>query len=646
MSGIPREAVTSLGLSLLSSGFLSQASFFSTVARAVGTPKESFVEIRVIASLAGVLLANLSYAEEAPVVVAPEVVVTATRLPLQQSQSVRPVTVITAGEIAQSGQQTVTEILQSLGGVEISNNGGAGQVSSVFIRGANSSHTLVLVDGIRINSATTGTTAFENIPVNQIERIEIVPGPLSGLYGSDAIGGAIQIFTKSGKYSPGKNITAGVGSYNTRTVSGGISSAVNDTEFSLNFGYLDTDGFDATKATIPFGQHNPDKDGYRNTSFSGKIVHRFGDNHEVGFTLFQSEGTARFDNGPATDDVNRQTLTAYSLYSRNRITRDWQSLLRVGEGQDNLTVTGAFPGSFRTRQPQFTWQNDIKLGPGTVVAGIEYLAQDIRSSTAYTQTSRTIKSIFGGYSGEYGNHGWQANFRQDSNSQFGDHTTGTLGYAYRLASGFRLRASAGTAFKAPTFNDLYYPGFSNPNLQPERSRNREAGLDYQTGNHRLSATYFDNRITDLIVFDTATFMPQNLSHARIKGVELGYRGNWSGYQANAHLTFQNPVNETTDRLLQRRAREHGSLSITRVTGPWKMGTEIVVSGARFDSNTENPATRMHGYGLVNLIASYTLNREWLIRARWNNVANRDYELAQNFNTPGSNLFVALQYQPK
>ena len=174
---------------------------FSTVSRAVGMRKEIIVEIRVLVSLAGVMAAGLCHAQEAPVIVVPEIVVTAKRLPEPQAQSVRPTTVITAEEIAQSGQQTMVEVLQSLGGVEIASNGGAGQVSSVFIRGANSNHTLVLVDGIRLNSATTGTTALENIPISQIERIEIVPGPMSGLYGSDAIGGVIQIFTKSGKYS-------------------------------------------------------------------------------------------------------------------------------------------------------------------------------------------------------------------------------------------------------------------------------------------------------------------------------------------------------------------------------------------------------------------------------------------------------------
>jgi vitamin B12 transporter len=574
------------------------------------------------------------------------VLVTATRFPQARSQTLQPVNIITAEDIARSGQQTMVEVLQTLGGVEVTSNGGFGQVSGVFIRGANSNHTLVLVDGMRISSATAGTTALENIPLSQIERIEIVPGQLSSLYGSDAIGGVIQIFTRSGKYSPGTSITAGAGSYNTRSINGGVSRTVDNTDFSLAFGYFETDGSDATKPTIPFGLHNPDRDGHRNSDVSGKITHHLDERNELGLSVFQSDSTTHFDNGPVTDDVNHQTLSAYSLHSRNQITSAWQSLVRAGESTDDLTVTGAFPGFFRTRQPQVTWQNDVKLGPGTAIAGVEYLAQHIASDTAYTQTYRTIKSAFAGYSGEYERHGWQANARQDDNSQFGNHTTGLVGYAYRLTSELRLRAGVGTAFKAPTFNDLYFPGFSNPNLRPEQSRSREAGVNYQAANDRFSATYFDNRISDLIVFDTTTSTPQNLSRARIKGTELGYQHSRGGLHGSVQLTLQDPVDEATGKLLQRRAKEYGSFAISNAFGPWKLGAEIVASGARFDSIDESPGTKMHGYGLLNLTSTYALSRDWSIRARWNNVFNREYELAQNFNTPGSNVFVEVQYQPR
>jgi len=603
------------------------------------------------------ILGNTVHAEDELSVVTENIVVTATRIPQKASQSLQPVTVITADEIAESGQQTLVEVLQSRAGLEIASTGGFGQPSSVFIRGANSGHTLVLIDGLRINSATTGTTAFENIPLNQIERIEIVPGPLSSLYGSEAIGGVIQIFTKSATYAPGASVSAGYGSFNTRSASVGINTRFNDTDFSLNAGYFISGSFDATKPSIDapgtppaFLIHNPDLDDYHNTNYSLKLAQHFTTDHEIGLTAFQSYGNTRFDSGPFTDDINRQTLSAFSLYSRNQLTAKWQSLLRVGLGRDNQDISGAFPGFFRTTQPQFTWQNDFKLSGGSLIAGFEYLDQKLASNTPYNATQRDIRSLFGGYVGEFGPHGMQLNVRNDDNSQFGNQTTGSVGYGYRLNSYLRLRASGGTAFKAPTFNDLYFPNFSNPNLQPERSRSYETGVDARAGEHHLSLIYFDNRITDLItlVFDPATFTftPENVNEARINGGEISYQGSYAGFRTNAHFTVQNPVNSLTGQLLQRRAKHYGSFIINRTLGPWKLGAELVTSGARFDSANENPTTRLPGYALYNLTANYAFAREWSFNLRWNNVFNRNYELVQNFNTPGSNVFFALKYEPQ
>ena len=583
-----------------------------------------------------------------------EVVVTATRLPRPQSQTLQPVTIITTEDIAKAGQQTLVEVLQAIGGVEIASNGGFGQPSSVFMRGASSGHTLVLVDGMRIGSATLGTTALENIPLNQIERIEVVPGQLSSLYGSDAIGGVIQIFTRSGKYSPSASVTAGAGTYGMSSVTAGLNRTIGSIDFSLNVGYFGSDGFDATKPGA-FG-HDPDRDGYRNQNFSGKMAYHLDARNELGLTVFQSDGHTHFDNDPTIDAVNHQTLSAFSVYSSNQITDAWQSLLRAGQGQDKSTTTGAAPSVFATRQPQYTWQNNVKVGPGTAIAGAEYLIQDVTSDSTFAQNQRTIKSAFAGYLGAYGKHDWQANARVDDNSQFGSHTTGLLGYAYRPTDELRFRVGAGTAFKAPTFNDLYAidptGGFTpNPNLKPESSSSKEAGVNYQIGMNRFSATYFDNHVDDLIVFvvtDPATFAGtvQNLNSARIRGVELGYQGSFAALQAYARVTLQNPVDEATGLMLPRRAKEFGGAGLSKTSGSWTLGGEVVASSARFDQAGEVGTSKMHGYALLNLTATYALDREWSIRARWNNVFDREYELAQNFNTPGSNVFVAAQYQPK
>jgi len=575
----------------------------------------------------------------------PETVVTATRTPQPVSQALQAVTVISAQDIRASGQQSLISVLQRLGGVEVASNGGAGQPSAVFMRGANSAQTLVLVDGLRIGSATSGTTAFENIPLDQIDHIEIVAGPLSSLYGSDAIGGVIQIFTKSGRTAPGYSVTAGYGSYSTRSISGSYNQQFDALDFAVAAGFDASDQFDATSPAIPFGQHNPDADPYRNANGSMKLAYRFGPDDQIGITGFYSEGKTHFDNGPDSDDVNRQKLYTYAAYMQNRLTSDWTSLLRIGRGVDDITTTGQFPSRFQTGQDQATWQNTFAVGGGSLIAGAEYLQQKITSDVDYAKTSRTIGSAFAGYAGDFGPHGVQANVRYDDNSQFGAHTTGSIGYGYRVSDTLRFRATAGTAFHAPTFNDLYFPDFGNPNLVAERSRSGDAGVDWQIAGQRLTATYFENRISDLIVFDLATFLPENLANARIRGGEFGWQGVIAEVDVRAKVTLQQPENTDTGAQLPRRAKQFGSIVATRAWGEWTFGAELVASGARFDSVDEDPVTRMGGYALVNLRAAYRFAPGWTVELRWDNVADKYYELARYYNTAGSNVFAWVRFAP-
>src|SRR5882672_538314 len=339
--------------------------------RAAGMPQGTKMKNRVFALAAGLVLSYAAHAQRVPVSTGEEVVVTATRLPQKLSDSSQRVTVITAEEIAAGGYPSLVELLQARAGVEITTSGGSGQPSAVFIRGAEARHTLVLIDGQRIGSATNGGTAYENIPLSQIERIEIVPGPLSSVYGSDAIGGVIQIFTRSG--ASGNSARVEAGSFGTRGFSAAFGNRTNDTEFSLSAGALESRSFDATKPTIPFAQHNPDTDRYRNKNFSARLAQHFAGAHELGATMFYSEGATHFDAGAATDDVNRQTLQAFSIYSRNPLSASWTSLVRFGTTRDDSSSVGAFPGYFRTDQNQATWQNDIQTPLGAVVAGLEYL---------------------------------------------------------------------------------------------------------------------------------------------------------------------------------------------------------------------------------------------------------------------------------
>ena len=607
-----------------------------------------YVDVRALRALArGLVVVSIvaprcAWADDPPTSLDP-VVVTAARLPQKASDALQSVTVISAEDVAHAGQQTLVELLQARGGVEIGSTGGPGQPTAVFMRGANSAHTLVLVDGMRINSATTGTTAFENIPLAQIDHIEIVAGPLSSLYGSDAIGGVIQIFTKVGGRTSAATAYAGIGSYNTQLLSAALNGNKDGTDLFLSAGYTHSSSFDATTSSIPFDQHNPDSDAYRNVNFSGKLAHRFDADNELGIDALYSDGHTDFDSGPATNDVNHQVLSTYSLYSRNQINAVWNSMVRVGTGEDDTHTSGAFPGMFRTNQNQATWQYTFRVGGGNLIAGLEYLNQRVASDTAYTVDSRNIGSAFAGYQGDFGNQGVQLNLRQDDNSQFGNHTTGSFGYGYRIADRWRLRASIGNAFHAPTFNDLYYPDFGNPDLQAERSRSGEAGVDYDDQEQRITATYFENRISNLIAFDSSTFLPENIAAARIKGVELVYVGNVWETLINARATLQDPIDTNTGQQLPRRARQFGSVTATHTWDAWQFGGEVIASGPRFDALGGDPASRMGGYALVNLFATWRLASQWSVELRWNNIANKAYELAQFYNTAGSNALVSVRW---
>jgi vitamin B12 transporter len=597
----------------------------------------------VIALAAGVALVSsfLVHAEET-------VVITATRTPRIVGELLNDVSVISREDIARSGQSTLADLLRSIPGVDVGNNGGPGKTTSVFLRGANSAHTLVLVDGMRISSATLGTTALEHIPLGQIDRIEVLRGPASSLYGADAIGGVIQIFTKapSGPAKPTLNV--GVGSYGTYSAGAGWSGEANGTRFSLQAGRYETAGFSAIKNPAS-SSFNPDADGYRNTNFSGQVARRFGSDHEVGARVFYSDGLSHYDTSFPSRSFDfrlAETLSSSQLYSRNRLAPNWQSVLRYGESEDRSTnITAAASSSlFRTRQGQLSWQNDIKLGDHVLIAGIERLQQKVGGDTSYVVNERTITSALAGFQGRFGDHRLQLNARNDNNSQFGGKSTGMAGYGYQLSPALRAGVSAGTAYNAPSFNQLYFPGFGVPTLRPEQAVNREASLKFEQGAHQAGIVYFSNKVTDLIVNTGPSFAPTNVNEADLTGTSFTYKGQLGNYQVRANLDLQDPKDASTGHLLPRRAKQHLNTALTRTFGRWTVGTELSASSERYDdaANTK----RLGGYGIVNAYLDYAIEPNWSVLARFNNLFNKSYELVRDYGVPGANFFVALRYQPR
>lgn len=611
-------------------------------------------KIIIIALSGAIAFPLVAYAEMSSL---GEIVVTASRMPQPLAQTIAHTTVLNEQEIRKSGAPDTPALLRSLAGLEVAQSGGLGKLSGTFMRGTNSSHVLVLLDGVRINSATSGLTALEHIMLDSIERIEVVRGNISSLYGSEAIGGVIQLFTRRGRGTPAFNASAGLGNQNTQRLSAGFSGEMNDTSFSVNAGRATTDGVSAIKTQLA-ARANPDRDGYDNTTFSARLQHAFNADHQLSASLFDSSGNSQTDSSffpavPTDNHRSKSNIRKLALAVDNRIGDAWQSRLQLAQGTDdsqsflNGVPDIASGALFKTANRQVAWQNEVRITDRQYINfAAEHLAQAVTSSTAFSRTRRNVGSLLGGYAGEYGMHQVQLNLRQDRYSDFGIANTGLFGYGLRFADAWRFTASIGNAFKAPTFNDLFYPltwGFAgNPDLRPERARNREVGLRYAANGQRLDAVYFDNRIRDLIISNNTFTTMENIGEARIDGFELDYAGKFGGTHLTANATLQNPRDTSTGQMLPRRAREHANFAVAREFGAWNAGVELHHSGARKNSNFDSFV--LPAYQSVNLTAAYRIDAHLNLSARVDNLSNRAYSEAYSFNTPGRRLFLGLNYR--
>lgn len=602
-----------------------------------------------------------------------EVVVTATRTPQLRENIVGDVTVIDREQIERMGAGSFTDLLRLQPGVQINTSGGAGTASSIFLRGTNDQHVVVLVDGLRINSATQGTTAYEKIPLSQIERVEILRGPASSLYGADAIGGVIQIFTrKSLSEKPLINAAVGLGSFNTKTAEFGITGGINALKYGVNVSSLDTDSFSARR--VRRGKDSDD-DSYRNLSTSAFAELELTQGHTLGLQFFESKAHNEYD-GSNYENFSDQVLQSYAITSKNQFTDFWHSTFKLGMGVDDLD-SHAKPNTnsalsnknynpsgitnYRTEQKQLTWQNDVKLPLGMLTLLYDRLEQDVDSYPGPRlkfNKERNNDGFMAGYVLDYEKHSLQLSMREDHNTQFGNYTTGGVGYGFRITPEWRVTASYGKAFKAPTFNQLYSPRNAsinyagNPNLVPEQSRNREASIRYEVRQFSAGVTAFYNEIENLIVNGDPV---KNVNQATIQGAT--FDGNWNitdNLLLSGNLTVQSPRDDDTHQLLMRRGNRYGTVNLLHTLGNLQWGAEVTGASTRYNDLANQ--FKLSGYTLVNLTANYRITPEWKLEMRANNILDKNYVLSTtktssspnnpDYNTAGSNLFVGLRYNMK
>ncbi|WP_426117345.1 TonB-dependent receptor domain-containing protein [Massilia sp. PWRC2] len=611
-----------------------------------------------LASLALALAAPAVHADSGDSATAPAatVLVTASRSPQPLADVISDSVVIGAEQIAASGADSVVDLLQRQRGIEIARNGGAGTSASVFIRGANSNQNIVLVDGVRIGSSTTGAANWSAIPLSAIDHIEIVYGPLSSMYGADAVGGVIQIFTRTGKGAPTWTASAGYGSDNTRALDASVAGATageHRVSYAISASREKSDSFSATRQGS--SAYNADRDGYDRTSVAAQLRFALAAGYEVGAVLLHSALDSQYDAGAGPYDVRSEAqLSNGAVFGRAQLTPRWTSMLQYAQSRDNSVnySSAAASGYSRidSRQRELSWQNDIVLGSDILQLLLDHREEEVSTNGADAlNRQRSSNAVAASYNARRGAHLFSASARRDK-SVYGANTTGALGYAYQLTPTLRASASYGSSFRAPTYNELYYPSYGNPANRPEQGRNAEIGVRYDDGVHALSASYYRNRLTDLLVnttpcpFGLATYRygcAYNVSRAQLEGLTVAGATRLLGVNLNASVDLQDPKDDTTRLRLARRSKRHASVNASYAVGPLEAGVELALSGDRFDDAANK--NRLGGYGLVNLLATYSMARDWSLLVRWNNVGDKRYELARFYNTAGAKVFAGVRY---
>ena len=506
-------------------------------------------------------------AEDEPLIIT----ITGTRTAQPLRETLPSTTVIEREDIERSQAKSVAEVLRGFTGVDVTRQGGQGKLTRFFVRGTEPNHVLVLIDGVRHRSATDGAAAFQHLPASQIERIEFVRGPRSSLYGADAIGGVIQIFTREGGEGFQADASAGYGSYDSREATIGLSGGQGGTRYALSAAHYKTEGFDATTPDSFVAE--PDDDGYENHSGRLNLSHTFGNGLELEAHVLRAEGRSEFDGG-GSEPSDRTTQQIAGLNAGYEISRHWLTQLRLSESRDEFESKDPFfPSVFDTRRRTVEWQNDVRLPAGQLLTlGVDYYEDNIDSSAAFTTTEAGNLGLYGQYQARYGSHEIVAGLRREEPEIFGGETTGNLAWGYALAPGLRFSASYGTGFAAPTFNDLFFPEdaffVANPDLEPETSQSIEIGLKGMYPRWGWSLHAFYTEIDDLIVFDPNPpglnkGTVNNLNEAEITGIEAELNAGLADWRFKLNLSWQNPEDPATGKQLARRAERSLRADIDR-----------------------------------------------------------------------------------
>lgn len=618
----------------------------------------------------------------------PNIVVTANRRPVSVDETFQSVSVIEREDIATRNPQTLMDLLTGLSGVQLNRSGGPGRSTSVLMRGANANQILVLVDGLRASDLATGEFDWNSILPEQVERIEVVRGPMASLYGSDAVAGVVQIFTR--KAQSGFSAEQTMGSYGTRKTSVSLGGG-DEWVYGLSAGTYHTDGMQSLT-------NNPRLYSFEQKNAGLKFDRQFSADVRLKIGLNQSEGENAFDNGPTTF-----SSFARSASFEQRLNSAWTHTLKVGWTGSTLSVPHEQPpGKFQTERRSVSWHNHVQTGAGDIVLGADAWAEnaiklDYANSSNSSDKNLRNAAVFGQYAFEWERLKWQLGMRHDHQNFYGSANTYNLGVGRQFAQGWQWSASHGTAFKAPSTNDLFWPHSleanydwsqnppavlsalagtcgptvlnwgsptpcaydtaGNPNLRPESSRTSEIGLRYSS-DFRFAVSYFETQVKDQINWDSRYggtgqdfvqyWYPNNISAVRMRGLETSYSRSWNAWSTAAQWTLLNAVNQETGLQLDRRPKHSGSVSLGYRWMGHLTRAELLMVSSRFNNSGANT---LPGYALVNLSDSWKIAPDWTLIARVDNVFDTRYVLVANgsqtpYATPMRSAYLTLRYSMK
>ncbi len=574
--------------------------------------------------------------------------VTATRSSLNIDDALTSQIVITRADIELANPISILDLLSSVPSIDVASNGGKGQTGAIFMRGTSSDHTLVLVDGVRVSSATSGGTSFNTISPEMIERIEIVQGPRAALWGSDAIGGVIQIFTR--QLTDGELfVGASFGSDNYKKYKAGAGISHGDGQTSITISKESSDGFDVQQGS------ETDDDGFDFTSVAIRGQQKITEDFSVDWLLSSDSGDNEYDGYYNGSDFKKHTWLVRANYASKINGVSNNTIFSIGQNRDSIDSLrdGELQSVFETRRDQFSMVNNSQLSDDLQVnLGVDHYQDDVSKSTlsvfdptsGYVVGNRDTTGVFAHTL--YTRNAWtyEATLRHDNVEDIESENTYNLGLGYQVNDDSRIVANYGTGFKAPTFNDLYYPFGGNKDLVSEFSKSAEIFFETKISAVNASVNFYHSNVDNLIVWDASVRQSGNIEEAEIQGVEFALNFEKFGGVHDFNASYTDAEDKQTNEQLIRRAKEKFNYKFTTRLNEADLYVEYQFIGARTDSVYGIGQVDLPAFQLLNLGLNYDVSDNFSLSSRITNLLDKEYQTANSYNTQERAFYFGITYK--